>query len=1332
MVVGEAHVIVRAITSGVSNDIKKAFKDIDGVGIDAGKEISRGLSRGMSSGGGGGFFSNLTQQASSARQTFDSLIITTYSLGPAIAGLVGAVSSLVGAFAALGATVAAAAPSLIVLPGLLAAIGVAAITLKLAFQGVGEAISAGLNQSSAGGAKAIAKDLTSYYRRIADAKEALRRTYEESDRLIEEAERRLSDAQQDYFQEELDRNEKLAEANAEYEKTIREGIESISDAQAKLQETEEKSARRVIDAKRKVSEAQEELTAAYAAGREEIQQLNFAAEDAVINEKRAALELEKAREKLRRSQDLPPNSRARKEAELAFAQADLNYRKAMDTNKDMATEQERLNKEGVDGTGAVSNAKKKLADAAQGQADAEVDAVRSVQEARLDLARTERDAAEDAAEARKRVSKADTESAEAMEQARIKIANAERNLETVIIKRLDAEYDAQLALQRAIEDLEKAKKKSDATGAAGSNAYQKAMEKLSKEQREFVKYMVGTFQPALDKFSGAAAKEFFPKLIPAMENLRTNLFPTLMPLFRETGSVLGDIATKISGTLTSPQFLSSLQNIWGNINKTILPGVGNIASNIIAGAASVLEAAQPLITKFVGWLDSVTGKFKDMFDTPGEIKKLETFFNRSGEIAAEIGGLIGDVLGGLGDIIGSQMGPESAGSSMLSFFREGAASFKAFTSSPEGIERISEFFNNTVANAKPILSFIGGLVKEFLKLGENPNIGLFFEKMNEYNIAGIIKEIADEFINAGPSIAEFTKNFLEFAKATLESGAISTFFDTLSIIFEKLTTFFQSPAMQAILPVIASIAAAGVALRLAWSLAKIPVLGILSPLLNLGKAFGKLSDKIGDAKQYKALGVQLGFVSRILALGVGPIALFVAAIAGLVAIFVAMWNESEIFRKAIKDLIDGVIQKAITIFETLKAKVEKALEPLGGMEGTVEKLKVAFKFLGDIIGTYVIPLLEGGLKNALDIIGAIFGTIIDTIGNFIAAFMRIFNGIKTGDVSEIFGGIVDAIFAPFKALVSNLVDLFKNIWNNVVEAVKTVLGIASPSQVFTDIANWIVDAIINVITFLPTKFIEHFTTMWTKAADFFTNTIGPALLGWPARITAFISGIWNGFLNHLKEKWREIETYLGSNGKIATFLKGLPARFVTWLKGVWQGILDDLTDIYNKVLDFFGEESDIGKFIKGLKETVSRWAKNIWGGLTSGLTTAVGVIKSALRPLASIINKLIDGANWVAEIAPGEPAFVIPNIPPFAKGGTVYPQPGGVIAQVAEAGRPERIEPLDPDGLSKRDKAMIEMLSGGGGKGTTINVYPSPGMDEVELASVISREISFMMRKGAI
>jgi hypothetical protein len=89
-----------------------------------------------------------------------------------------------------------------------------------------------------------------------------------------------------------------------------------------------------------------------------------------------------------------------------------------------------------------------------------------------------------------------------------------------------------------------------------------------------------------------------------------------------------------------------------------------------------------------------------------------------------------------------------------------------------------------------------------------------------------------------------------------------------------------------------------------------------------------------------------------------------------------------------------------------------------------------------------------------------------------------------------------------------------------------------------------------------------------------------------------------------------------------------------------------------------------------------------------------------------------------------------PNIPKLALGGVVPASNGGTLAMIGEAGRPERIEPLDPDGLSKRDKAMIDYLSAGAG-GINITVNPSPGMDERELANLVSRQLAFQLRKGA-
>jgi hypothetical protein len=112
------------------------------------------------------------------------------------------------------------------------------------------------------------------------------------------------------------------------------------------------------------------------------------------------------------------------------------------------------------------------------------------------------------------------------------------------------------------------------------------------------------------------------------------------------------------------------------------------------------------------------------------------------------------------------------------------------------------------------------------------------------------------------------------------------------------------------------------------------------------------------------------------------------------------------------------------------------------------------------------------------------------------------------------------------------------------------------------------------------------------------------------------------------------------------------------------------------------------------------------------------------------LNKAIGGFNKI------NPFKDIPTIPlisvpiKLAKGGVIPATPGGMLATIGEAGRPERVEPLDPDGLSKRDRAMIAMLAGPAG-GINITVNPSPGMDERELAALVSRQLAFQLRRGA-
>jgi tetratricopeptide (TPR) repeat protein len=305
-VVGEASVIVRAVTTGVKNDIQRAFNGTDRIseraGSDAGSSFSRGFNK--SNNIGALFGKSISQRDinvfTQARQQFLSLARVGYSLGAALTVLGGVLGSLIGGLGVLVSITGAATPALLGLTGAILAVAAAAGVLRAAFKGVGEAISAGNKIGEK--AKEDAEALEAANFRLADA-------YYNLDETVRQNAKRKEDA-----------------VEAEFNAAI-----AVADAAIAVERAE----RTYQGAVKNTEKALEAVTEAREAAKEAIQQLRFELEGGVISEKKARLEFEKARDSLQRVQDLPPNSRARREAELAFAEADLNLRRAIDKNNDL-------------------------------------------------------------------------------------------------------------------------------------------------------------------------------------------------------------------------------------------------------------------------------------------------------------------------------------------------------------------------------------------------------------------------------------------------------------------------------------------------------------------------------------------------------------------------------------------------------------------------------------------------------------------------------------------------------------------------------------------------------------------------------------------------------------------------------------------------------------------------------------------------------------------------------------------------------------------------------------------------------------------------------------
>lgn len=327
--VGEAHIIVRAITKDVAGDIANALRGVEGVASSAGSKVGTKFARSFRSTNGSMFdklkagMSSVAGEAEVARAAWVKLQKTGFVLQSTIGVLAGSIGSLVGGLGALAGALGGAAASGVALAGTLVSLKIGASVAKLALSGIAAAV----------------QKLTTEQGKSASAERA--RQY------------------------------------------------AIIDAIKAQEKTTLNSQKKLETSTKAVAKAQEALNKAIIDGQEALQQLSFDAEQAALDEKKALLNLEDAKTAYARVLDLPPNNRARKEAELALAEAELGYRRAVDTNKDLAAEQDRIAKQNQGRTDAQIEAEKDLIDAKNDlldtikeNADAEADAAEQVRRAK--------------------------------------------------------------------------------------------------------------------------------------------------------------------------------------------------------------------------------------------------------------------------------------------------------------------------------------------------------------------------------------------------------------------------------------------------------------------------------------------------------------------------------------------------------------------------------------------------------------------------------------------------------------------------------------------------------------------------------------------------------------------------------------------------------------------------------------------------------------------------------------------------------------------------------------------------------------------------------------
>ena len=281
-------------------------------------------------------------------------------------------------------------------------------------------------------------------------------------------------------------------------------------------------------------------------------------------------------------------------------------------------------------------------------------------------------------------------------------------------------------------------------------------------------------------------------------------------------------------------------------------------------------------------------------------------------------------------------------------------------------------------------------------------------------------------------------------------------------------------------------------------------------------------------------------------------------------------------------------------------------------------------------GGYIIAGLKKGVTDAIS-------SVTETAEKILSAIKSAFDNFSLFDIGKnLIQGLIDG--------VNNMIETAKNAVANVgdavIDKVKNVLGIHSPSTEFAEIGGYIDMGLANGIT----AFLGYVNDAMNKLVDA-TKLKGEEMANYGIDCgTSYVNGIISG----LDSKWAELDNNLKTNffGTVQTFIQAAQSGDwktvgTTIAAGIWGAMGDEQRKRAKSVASDL--VSRLSKELKSqassLLNTAATIGKNLVNNLTqnfgkvsaetqtmlSGITQAFGNVKSPLATAAKAISAALSG-----------------------------------------------------------------------------------------------------------
>ena len=508
----------------------------------------------------------------------------------------------------------------------------------------------------------------------------------------------------------------------------------------------------------------------------------------------------------------------------------------------------------------------------------------------------------------------------------------------------------------------------------------------------------------------------------------------------------------------------------------------------------------------------------------------------------------------------------------------------------------------------------------------------------------------------------------------------------------------------------------------------------LIPSSGIGKGFLDIATKIFKIKD--AFLAVAGFISSVgVAPILAVVAVITTVVMGLVAFVVTQKDKFlemiGTIKTHISDAVSNIIKGISTAFNYIKSAIEPAIGVVSSAFGALKEsvssigegmadspIMQLLGFIGESILGNIIPvvnilidLVGTVLSNAFAVAGAIIGGVITAISNVLAGIVDVVTGVinvvsgllsldfdkvgkgllqvgtgiiqaftgLVGGILTILGGVVKGVFNIGKDIITGLLNGIKDrlsyIWDiftGIIDTVKGIFGVHSPSTVFAEIGGYLIQGLINGVQNLIGTFASIFTNTLNTILTI-VKTVFNGLRTIASAVLSFLVSGTRGKLNAVKTIFTTVFSMVSTI--VSTVFNGIKNSISTVLnsiKSTVENILGTVKNVFFTVFD--AVSTKISNIFTGIYTTVSGIMTKVRETISGALDTikkVIGATKFEL-PHIKVPHFNISGGEAPFGIG-GKGTKPSISIDWYAKGG-VFDKPS--LIGVGENGK-EAVMPLE-------------------------------------------------------